>query len=142
MDVIALIISILALVLSVVQFLRDVSRDKKEATLVAYDELQDDVFSILNQYSINLPEIEYLGEEWRTLTVCLAKIERFSVGINTGIYSLRILNRIGGAYYIRQFDKLKPIIDQKRKVNLSDGKHYDEFELTVTKLKLLRKLVK
>ena len=39
MDVIALIVSVLALLLSACQFLREESRQKKEATLAAYNEL-------------------------------------------------------------------------------------------------------
>ncbi len=138
MDICALVISGLAFVLSLYQFLRESSRQKKESTLNAYNELQDDVFSYLSQYSKPMPEIEYQGDMWKQMTVYLAKLERFSVGINTGIYSLCILNHLGGAYYIHQFEKLKPIIDRKRLENIVDGKHYDEFEKTVNKLKRLR----
>lgn len=139
MDICALVISILAFVLSLCQYFRDSSRERKEATLNAYNELQDDVFSHLNKYGMPLPEFEYLGDDWQKMTVYLAKLERFSVGINTGIYSLNVLNRLGGEYFIREFEKLKPIIDRKRKEKIVDGKHYDEFEKTVLKLKKLRK---
>lgn len=135
MDIAALIISILALVLSLIQFVRDTSRQKKEATLIAYNELQDDVFSKLTEYPCPMPKIEYHGDEWTELTICLAKLERFSVGINTGIYSIDILNRLGGPFYIRQFEKLKPMIDIKRSEGLVSGKHYEEFEKVVEKLK-------
>ena len=139
MEVCALVISILAFVLSLCQFLRDSSRQKKEATLNAYIELQDDVFTHLSKYSFPMPIFEYQGKEWEKMTVYLAKLEQFSVGINTGIYSLDVLNHLGGAYYIRQFEKLKPIIDRKREENIVVGGHYDEFEKTVIKLKEYRK---
>ena len=135
MEVVALIISILAFILSVVQFFRDSLRQKKEATLIAYNELQDNVFSKLNKYGDDLSKIEYRSGEWEEITICLAQIENFSVGINTNIYSFRILNRLGGAFFIRQFEKLKPVIDIKREKNISAGKHYDEFEKTILKLK-------
>ena len=83
----------------------------------------------------DLSDIKYRSEEWEEITICLAKIENFSVGINTGIYSHKVLNRLGGAFFIRQFDKLKPIIDLKREKNMSVGKHYDEFEKAVWTLK-------
>lgn len=139
MDIAALIISVLALVLSVIQFLRDTTRQKKESTLIAYQTMQSDVFAKLASYPYPMPKIEYHSDAWRELTVCLAKLEQFSVGINTGIYSLRVLNRLGGAYYIRQFEKLKPIIDQKRSDNLIPGNHYEEFEITVNKLRKLQR---
>ena len=85
MEICALIISILAFCLSLFQFFRDSSRQKKEATLIAYNELQDDVLSYLSQYKTPMPKIEYQGEEWKKMTIYLAKLERFSVGINTGI---------------------------------------------------------
>ena len=134
MEVLALVISGMAFVLSLWQFLRDSSRQKKEATLNAYKELQNDVLTHLSKYDLPMPEFEYQGDDWKTMTVYLAKLEQFSVGINTGIYSIDVLNHLGGAYYIRQFKKLKPIIDRKRKENISAGKHYDEFEKTVSKL--------
>lgn len=135
MEILALVISIAAFLLSLIQFYRESSRQKKEATLIAYNELQDDILSKLNTYPKPMPEIEYQDEEWHELTVCLAKLERFSVGINTGIYSLDTLDRLGGSYYIRQFEKLSPIIEWKRKENIAEGKHYDEFEETVNRLR-------
>lgn len=138
MDIIAIIISTLALVFSILQFLRDSVRQKKEATLIAYSELQDDVLSNLVKYPKPLPHIDYLSDEWVQMTIYLAKLERFSVGINTGIYSIRILDYLGGSFYIRQFEKLEPIIERKRKENIVPGKHYDEFEKAVNKLKKYR----
>ncbi len=139
MDIIALVISILAFLLSLFQFFRESLRQKRESTLIAYNELQNDVFSDLTQYPCPLPPVEYHGEEWNKFTVYLAKLERFSVGINTGIYSIRTLNRLGGAYFITEFEKLKPVIDCKRKANVVPGGHYDEFEKTVNKLRKMRK---
>ena len=46
-DIIAIFISILALSLSLYQLITDNSRLKKEATLKAYRELQEDVFDDL-----------------------------------------------------------------------------------------------
>ena len=147
MDIAALVISILALALSAFQFFNESSRQKKESTLDAYDILQNDVFSKINiilqnlrANCSNLYDIEYNSEYWQKITTYLAKIERFCVGVNSGVYSLRVLNRVGGGYFIRVFLELKPIIYRKRQKNVSSGKHYDEFELTVTKLKKMRKI--
>ena len=139
MDVCALVISILAFAFSVLQFLCEASRQKKESTLNAYNELQNDVFSQLNKYPNPMPHIEYMSDEWETITVYLAKLERFSVGLNTGVYSVDVVNRIGGSYYIRQFEKLKDVIEVKKKKNVAKGKHYDEFEESVKMLIQYRK---
>ncbi len=134
MEITSFIISILAFLLSGYQFLRESSRQKKEATLIAYNELQDSVFSKLNNYD-DLSKIVYRSKEWEEITICLAKIENFSVGINTNIYSYKVLDRLGGAFFIRQFEKLEPIINEKREKNISPGKHYNEFEKTALRLK-------
>lgn len=143
MEIAAVVISIMAFLLSIIQFVKESSRQKKEATLIAYNELQNEVFSELNLIFIkkadNLKELKEGDEAWENLTVFLAKIERFSVGINTGIYSIVILNRLGGGYLIRIFETLKPIIYKKRSNKVSSGKHYDEFEKVVNRLKKMRK---
>ncbi len=141
MEIVALIISILAFLLSSYQFFRESSRQKKEATLIAYNELQDSVFAKLNEYE-DLSKIVYKSREWEEITICLAKIENFSVGVNTNIYSYKVLNRLGGGFFIRQFEKLSPIISIKRNKNVSTGKHYDEFEKAVSKLKKHRSYLK
>jgi len=115
MDIIAIVISIFAFILSLIQFLKNNSRQKKEATLIAYNELQNEVFTNLNINFFCSPNSElYLlksGDRgWEEITVYLSKLERFSTGINTGIYSIEILNRLGGGYYIWIFEKLMPII--------------------------------
>ena len=135
MDIVALIISILTAVFSILQFAIEGSRQKKESTLEAYDNLQHEVFSKLKKYS--LCTLKKGDDGWDDVTVCLAKIEKFCVGINTHIYSCKILNRLGGGHFIEQFDELRPIITQKRE-NDSSNKHYDEFEMVVNKLKKKR----
>ena len=135
MDVLAIMISSLALIFSIVQFIKDNSRAKKEATLIAYNRLQDDVFSELTKYSYPMPNTDIGSEEWNELTVYLAKIEQFSVGINTRIYSIAVLNRLGGAFFVRQFEKLEPIIAKKRKESRIPGSHYEEFEMVVKHLR-------
>lgn len=144
-DIFAVIFAGAAFVLSAIQFINDNSRQKRESTLNAYNDLQDDVFT---NFNILLAECESKkkklsslrpgDKEWEDITGYLAKIERFSVGINSGIYSIKVLNRLGGGYFIRLYRELNPIIEKKKKTNKSKGNHYDEFEATVKKLKKMR----
>ena len=135
MDIIALIISFLALGLSAVQYLEESSRQKKEATLNIYNRLQDDVFSKLKKY--DLKSLEKGDKGWDEVTTCLAKIENFSVGINTNIYSIDILNSLGGNFFVEQHDNLIPIINKKREED-KGNKHYDQFQKVVERLKKKR----
>ena len=142
MDIAALIISILAFLLSFIQFVRDASRGKKEATLNAFYVLQNEAFdplnALLSDECIDVSAITRDSDEWRMVTTALAKIEQFSVGINTNIYSIEILNRVAGAYFIRLYETLEPIIEKKRSQNISKGKHYDEFQQMIYRLKRMR----
>lgn len=146
-DILAAFFAGAAFMLSIIQFIRDNSRQKRESTLNAYNDLQDDVFTNLNillsEYKIKKKKLTSLrsgDKDWEDITEYLAKIERFSVGINSGIYSIKVLNRLGGGYFIRLYEELSPVITKKRKANISKGNHYDEFEVTVKKLKKLRKV--
>ena len=143
MDIVALIVSILAFLLSLVQFLRDASRGKKEATLNALYALQNDAFNPLNKLlmdkRVDASALNLGSDGWRTVTTALVKLEYFSVGINTNIYSIKILNRVAGAYFIRLYEDLAPVIAKKRSQNISKGKHYAEFQQTVYRLKEMRK---
>lgn len=142
LDIIALIISVLALLLSLVQFMRDTSRAKKESTINAFYVLQNEAFDPLNELLIDkrvdTSAIELGSNDWRQITTSLAKIEQFSVGINTNVYSIKILNRVAGAYFIRLYNSLEPIIAKKRSQNISNGNHYSEFQEVVNHLKKLR----
>lgn len=146
-DLLAFAIAVAAFVLSAIQFINDNSRQKCESTLNAYNDLQDDVFTNLNvllsEYETKKTSVASLttGEkDWEDITGYLAKIERFSVGINSKIYSIKVLNRLGGGYFIRLYNELNPIIIKKREANISKGNHYNEFEVTVKKLKKMRKV--
>lgn len=74
---------------------------------------------------------------WDEVTTYLAKIENFSVGINTNIYSIDILNSLGGNFFIEQYRNLIPIINKKREED-KGNKHYDQFEKVVKRLKKKR----
>lgn len=153
MDNAPFFISIFALLFTILQFCWENNRQKKESTLKAYDQLQEDVFAKFNTLRDKLPKEKKESEEqessgrididkedknWPTITNFLVKLEHFSVGINTGIYSLEVLNRVGGSYFIKMYDSLSLVMEKKRKADAGNGKHYDEFETTVRKLKKYR----
>ena len=98
----SVIISTIALSLSFYQFCRNNDRTKKEATLNAYKELQTD-FKIIKSLNIRLNTIHKGSEEWSNITTCLSNIENFCVGINSDIYDIRVLNRLGGGFFIEQY---------------------------------------
>lgn len=136
-DIIAVVISAVALLLTLFQLISDKKRSKKEATLNAFNLIQNEVFDEIWSMK-NIANMNRHGEEWNKLTKSLARIEHFCVGVNVGVYDVRVINRMGGSFIIGIYNKLKPAIEIKNE-HSKTGKHFEEFEKTVRKIKLLRK---
>ena len=89
------ILSIIALVISVISggfalytFIWTARRDRKQATLDAYNTLQEQALDTLNKYTgAEIKRIieEKNKDEYRELSRCIARLEHFSVGVNTRI---------------------------------------------------------
>ena len=149
--IIPIVISAVALLVSLYNILSNKNRGKKQATLDAFDKLQREVLDGIR--SVKKKDTNKLGAEgeaanpelWKQLTLYLIRIERFSVGVNTGVYDINVLNRLAGSYLIDMYYFLKPVIDKKRNISTAikkpKKKTYDEFEKVVGKLEKIRKRV-
>lgn len=150
MAIASLIISILAFLVSFSSTLWKYLRERRESTIHAYTlfqkEVVPDIISIIEGFKekqldfskMSNDEITNLISDDKRITISLARIEYFCVGINTHIYCVRTLNRMGGSFFLYLFDSFRPIIQAKRVKNILNGKHYDEFEKCVNKLKHMR----
>ena len=153
LDIVTILISLLAFGFSIAQFLCERNRNRREATIHAFDELQKEIF---HSGKTNLKDLkeekskEYVSkkelgfilsedeEAWDELTYKMSLIEHFSVGINEKVYDVKILNGMAGDLIIRLYKSLLPIIEYKRKS--PDGKHnYIEFEKAKETIIKLRK---
>ena len=143
----AIIISFAALVFSLCQFFSERKRNRKEATIHAFDQLEEAVFSredykklpyrAGSEFAMNESDENDI-KSWNQATLALSKIEHFAVGVNTKIYDAKTLNRMAGGFIINEYKRWVPIINTKRE-NSPNVKHYDEFEAMVLMLKKLRK---
>lgn len=142
LDIIAIIISVVAFLLSVYQFLVERKLNRMAATIDALVELQKDVLN--NEEFINA-QVDHVLEHhktvngefdvaWETISEHLARIEQFAVGVNTKVYSIEILDRMAGSHIIKLFNKFEPIIIYKREKGKTN-KRYIEFETMVNCLK-------
>ena len=146
MEMSTLIISIVSIILAIVSSIHSfyvynqtVKHDKKQDTLDAFNILQEQVLDKINLYSnLKIKEIaeDARSKEYKELTILMARIEHFSVGVNSQIYDLEIVKRLAGKHFCAVYDKLLPMIEKKRTINKLD-KHYDEFEKLVVGLKCL-----
>ena len=133
-SIIAILISSLSIIVSVAIYIFGISRERKQATLDAFNVLQEQVFDKLNQYTYaeikeicdnwqraiedkknkTKPDGEVLSEdenkkreryldEYITLSGYLARIEHFALGVNTGIYDVKIAERAATVYLVKLY---------------------------------------
>lgn len=140
----AMIISLISVIVSVAIYLLGIQRDKKQDTLDSFNLLQEQVFDKLNliTYSditnickkvdsgsiddeTNMKYYELLGY--------LARLEHFSLGVNTGIYDAKTTERAGTAFLVSLRKKLLPVIElQEKRGNRNSDKrieYYEEFRM-------------
>ena len=120
------ILSIIALVISVISggfalytFIWTARRDRKQATLDAYNTLQEQALDTLNKYTgAEIKRIieEKNKDECRELSRCIARLEHFSVGVNTNIYDKQTVYELAHGYLdVAIWYKLQPVLEQKQK---------------------------
>ena len=131
-------LSIIAICLSVVSgafafytFIWTARRDRKQATLEAFNRLQTEVFDFLNMYTPS--EIAKICEntrsaDYKTISAYLARIEHFCVGLNQGIYDKETFFALAHGYFDGQMlqKRIKPIIDKKNQRNNTGELFYND----------------
>ena len=150
----AMLISLVSVVVSVAIYILGINRDRKQATLDAFNVLQEQVFDKLNQYTMaeinevcegwqnrtrkkdktqeELEHEDYCISQYRLLSGYLARIEHFALGVNTGIYDAKIAERAGTAYLRMLYrQKLKPLFQIKNESGRSGMEYYAEFRKLV-----------
>lgn len=139
-----LYISIAALVLSVISGIYTITvhyfelrRARRQATLDAFNLLQNQVLDHLNHYRksdiIRIAE-EPRSDEYKKVSALLARCAHFAVGVNEGIYDKETVQRLAGCYFVGIYSKMEPLIEKKREINQTE-RHYEEFEKLTASLK-------
>lgn len=140
----AMIISLISVIVSVAIYLIGIQRDKKQDTLDSFNLLQEQVFDKLNL--ITYSEITNIckkvdngsiddetNSKYYELLGYLARLEHFSLGVNTGIYDAKTAERAGTAFLVSLRKKLLPVIElqEKRGNHNSDKRieYYKEFRM-------------
>lgn len=133
-EMIALIISFVALIFSVITFLFNAIHKKKKDTLDAFSALQSNALDGLYYYTEGqIKEISKSSNraaEYKELSLYLSRIEHFCVGIRNGVYNKKIVNKLAGKHLVPLYDKLTPLIEAKRRVP-DAGDTYKNFEEVV-----------
>ena len=117
LSIAAIIISIISIMVTAFTFHWTVVRDRRQATLDAYNRLQEQALDFINRYTI--PEIKEIikntkSDEYRELTSCVAKIEHFCVGVNQEIYSRETVYELAHGYFDGYLkNRIEPVINKK-----------------------------
>ena len=118
-DLITIAFSVIAAVFSLITYRKSIVHDRQQATLDAYNQLQEQALDHLNLYRpSNIKEIvkDRRSEEYKKLSAYVARIEHFCVGVNQNIYDRRTVYALAHGYLDGQVLKrrMEPIIDKKQ----------------------------
>ena len=131
LSVIAIIISVASGGFAFYTFLWTAKRDRKQATLEAYNRLQNEVFDNLNMYKpAEIRDIceDSTTEEYKIISGYLARIEHFCVGVNTKIYDRKTFYALAHGYFdgYQLRKRIEPMIDVKNQNGKSKEIFYND----------------
>ena len=118
----AIVISVISGGFSLFTFFWTAERDRQQATLDAYNQLQVQALDHLNLYRpSNIKEIvqDCRSEEYKRLSAYVARIEHFCVGVNQKIYDRKTVYELAHGYFdggVRH--RIEPIIERKNSLGI------------------------
>ena len=118
LSIIAVVVSTLSFAFSFYSFFWTARRDRKQATLEAYNDLQGQVLDKLNLYKPS--EIAEIAKnnrspQYKDISGYIARVEHFCVGVNTRIYDFNTLYELAYGYFDSDTLKkrIEPIVNRK-----------------------------
>ncbi len=148
-DYVTLALSLGAAIFSIWSFFFERKRNMREATIHAFDTLEDTVFNaesgalnkILREDAQTIvtslradPNDMWVSPRLKNISKKLALIEHFAVGVNFGTYDVTVVNAMAGNMLISMWYSLEPIIMYKRE-NEGDAGNYKELEKMICSIK-------
>ena len=125
-SIVSLAISLLAAGLTLYSFVWTARRDRRQATLEAYNRLQEQALDHLNLYMPSqIREIakNNRSEEYKRLSVYVARIEHFCVGVNEKIYDRHTVYELAHGYLDGTVkNRIESLIEKKNR----SGRDYYE----------------
>lgn len=128
LSIIAIVISVISGGFAFYTFIWTARRDRRQATLDAFNNLQTEVFDKLNP--ITPSEIQETAKhptskEYNEISGYIARIEHFCVGVTTGIYDRKTVYALAHGYMDgkKLLSRIEPIVDRKNKT--ADTDYYE-----------------
>ena len=124
LSVIAIILSVISGGFSFYTFIWTTRRDRKQATLDAYNQLQEQALDHLNYYRpTEIAEIAEnpRSEEYKKISAYIARIEHFCVGVNQKIYDSETVYALARDYLDGAVKtRIEPMIARKNQFGSDD----------------------
>jgi len=135
--IVAIVISVISGLFSAFSYIKTMERDRKQATLDAYNGLQEQVFDQLNQYTpaeIRKIAMDNRGNQYKEVSGLVARIEHFCVGVNQKIYDFDTVYELAHGYFDGDtiISRVKPILNKKQKNTAYD--YYANIHIVLTKM--------
>lgn len=147
LDLIATGLTFISVSIAAATLINDHKRSKKQATFEFYDRFKESVKDIENKiHALTNDEVNQIVEkhksgqedEWWNITKqYLSSMERFAVGINSGAFDHKLVDRMSGLFLYEQYRKLYPIIKYKREKD-GNSRIYEEFKMMVNAIVKIR----
>ena len=119
LSIISLVVSIITGGFALYTFFWTARRDRKQATLDAYNRLQEQALDHLNHYMPKAIEdiaLHPRSDEYKTISAYIARIEHFCVGVNRGIYDREVIYDLAHGYLDEAIkSRITPLIARKNK---------------------------
>ncbi len=133
--------TVIALGASAYSFWQGRQDERKRATLADFPQLRERTQALLEE----VEKLEEGEEKDARMKSYMQLLERFAVGVNTGAYDIRIINRMSGGMLINQFEKvIRPFVERRRREielrnpEIKKSALYCEYETMIQKLYRIR----
>lgn len=124
LSVVAIVLSVISGGFSFYTFIWTTRRDRKQSTLDAYNQLQEQALDHLNYYRpTEIIEIAKnpRSEEYKKISTYITRIEHFCVGVNQKIYDSETVYALARDYLDGAIKtRIEPIIDRKNQYGGDD----------------------
>lgn len=124
LSIIAIVLSVASGGFSLYSFFWTAKRDRRQATLDAYNQLQEQSLDYLNYYTPSqIAEIAKnpRTEDYKKISSYIARIEHFCVGVNQNIYDRKTVFALANDYLDGAIKaRIEPIIDCKNRYKNED----------------------
>ena len=118
-DLISIGFSVIAAVFSLITYRKSIVHDRQQATLEAYNQLQEQALDHLNYYvPTQVAEIakDPRSDAYKKVSAYIARIEHFCVGVNQKIYDEKTVYELAHGYLDGGIKKrIEPIIERKNR---------------------------